>query len=99
MKRFLYGVLALLMLASWPAAAQIAPVSSPTGPVMAGPYVVIDAATGETLLERNSGAPWYPASLTKLMTIYLTFEQLKAGYLSLSTPVPFSQHAASMPQT
>jgi D-alanyl-D-alanine carboxypeptidase len=99
MKRLLLSVLALLALASLPAAAQVAPVPSPTGPVMAGPYIVIDAGTGETLLERNSGASWYPASLTKLMTIYLTFEQLKAGHLSLATPVPFSQHAASMPET
>lgn len=87
------------LLAGLPAAAQIAPVNSPTGPVMAGPYIVVDAASGETLLENNSGAPWYPASLTKLMTIYLTFEQLKAGYIALETPVPFSPHAASMPQT
>ena len=95
----LLSVVWALVLVSLPAAAQIAPVSSPTGPVMAGPYVIVDAATGETLLERNSGTPWYPASLTKLMTIYLTFEQLKAGYLSLSSPVPFSAHAASMPET
>jgi D-alanyl-D-alanine carboxypeptidase len=92
-------ILLALILARLPAAAQIAPVSSPTGPVMAGPYVIVDAATGETLLERNSGAPWYPASLAKLMTIYLTFEQLKAGYLSLASPVTFTAHAASMPPT
>ena len=96
--RLWLGVL-LGLLACLPAAAQFAPVNSPTGPVMAGPYVIVDAATGETLLESNSGAPWFPASLTKLMTIYLTFEQLKAGYLSLSSPVTFSAHAASMPQT
>src|SRR5689334_5716459 len=92
--RLWLGVL-LSILASLPAAAQIAPVNSPTGPVMAGPYLVIDAASGETLMERNAGAPWYPASLTKLMTLYLTFEQLKAGHLTLASPVPFSQHAAA----
>ncbi|MFI5000499.1 MAG: D-alanyl-D-alanine carboxypeptidase family protein [Reyranellales bacterium] len=97
--RLLFSILAFLGLAGFPAAGQISPVSTPTGPVMAGPYIVVDAATGETLLERNSGSPWYPASLTKLMTIYLTFEQLKAGHLTLSSPVPFSQHAASMPPT
>ena len=82
-----------------PAAAQIAPVSSPTGPVMAGPYAIIDAATGETLLEQNAGAAWYPASLTKLMTIYLTFEQLKGGRLTLASPVPFSPYASAMPES
>ena len=76
-----------------PAAAQIAPVSSPTGPVSAGPYLIVDAATGETLLERNAGALWHPASLTKLMTIYLVFEELKAGRLQLDTPIAFSKQA------
>ena len=95
MKRLLLCVLGLLGLSALPAAAQIAAVTSPTGPVMAGPYLVVDAASGEALLERNAGAPWYPASLTKLMTLYLTFEQLKAGHLNLASPVPFSQHAAA----
>jgi D-alanyl-D-alanine carboxypeptidase len=99
MNRLSLWIVGLLALAAPPAAAQIAAVTSPTGPVMAGPYIVVDAASGETLLERNAGASWYPASLTKLMTIYLTFEALKDGRLQLTTPVPFSQHAASMPQT
>ena len=72
-----------------PAGAQLAPVPSPSGPVVAGPYLVVDAATGETLLQRDPGAAWYPASLTKLMTLYLVFEELKAGRLTLATPVPF----------
>jgi D-alanyl-D-alanine carboxypeptidase len=80
-----------------PAAAQLAAVRSPSGPVVSGPYLVVDAATGETLLQRDPGAAWYPASLTKLMTLYLVFEDLKAGRLTLATPVPFSRHAASMP--
>src|SRR5262245_16431761 len=80
--------------AAW---AQIAPVSSPSGPVQAGPYVVVDAATGETLAERSAGAFWYPASLTKLMTIYLIFDELKAGRFSLATPMIFSEYARSMP--
>ena len=91
-----WAVILALVLASLPAAAQVAPVDTPTGPVMAGPYVIVDAKTGETLLERNSGAAWYPASLTKLMTMYVVFEELKAGRLTLTTPVPFSQHAHSM---
>jgi D-alanyl-D-alanine carboxypeptidase len=93
--RFLLVVLGLLGLA-WPAAAQIAPVASPTGPVMAGPYMVIDATTGETLLQQNVGAGWYPASLTKLMTIYIVFEELKAGRLQLASPVVISQHARNL---
>lgn len=95
--RFLALLLVLLAVSSAPAGAQLAAVPSPSGPVIAGPYLVVDAATGETLLQRDPGAAWYPASLTKLMTLYLTFEDLKAGRLTLTTPVPFSQHAANMP--
>ena len=90
---------AVLALASLPAAAQIAPVASPSGPVEAGPYVVVDATTGETLLERNPGALWYPASLTKLMTMYVVFQELKAGRLSLGSPVTISQHAHDVEYT
>ena len=43
------------------------------------------------------GAYWYPASLTKMMTIYLIFEELKSGRLTLATPLPFSEHARAMP--
>src|SRR5260370_2944725 len=93
MKRLLLCVFGLLALAALPAAAQIAPVSSPTGLVMAGPYIVIDAATGETLVQRDPGALWYPASLTKIMTTYLVFEELKAGRLQLEAPVTMSKTA------
>jgi D-alanyl-D-alanine carboxypeptidase len=97
--RLLLCILGFVSLAAGPSRAQIAAVASPSGPVQAGPYVVVDAATGETLLERSAGAYWYPASLTKMMTIYIVFEELKAGRLTLSTPVPFSAYARSMPQT
>ena len=53
--RLLLCILGLIGLAAAPARAQIAAVASPSGPVQAGPYVVVDAATGETLLERNAG--------------------------------------------
>jgi D-alanyl-D-alanine carboxypeptidase len=44
--RLLLCILGLLGLSALPSRAQIAPVSSPSGPVQAGPYVVIDPATG-----------------------------------------------------
>ncbi|HTR88002.1 MAG TPA: D-alanyl-D-alanine carboxypeptidase family protein [Reyranella sp.] len=93
------AALGLLLLAATPAAAQFSTITTPTGSIVAGPYVIIDAATGETLLQNNAGAAWYPASLTKLMTIYLTFEQLKAGRLTLASRVVFSAHAAGMPES
>jgi D-alanyl-D-alanine carboxypeptidase len=95
--RLLLCILGLIGLSAVPSRAQIAAVASPSGPVQAGPYVVIDAVTGETLLERSAGASWYPASLTKMMTIYIIFEELKAGRITLATPLPFSEHARSMP--
>jgi D-alanyl-D-alanine carboxypeptidase len=95
--RFLLCLLGLLGLSLSPARAQIAAVASPSGPVQAGPYVVVDAATGETLLERNAGVFWYPASLTKMMTMYIVFEELKAGRLTLAGSVPFSEYARSQP--
>ena len=94
--RLLLWILALIGLAA-PAAAQIAVVSSPSGPVPAGPYVVVDATTGETLLDRNAGAFWHPASLTKMMTIYIVFEELKSGRLTLATPMSLSEVARAKP--
>jgi D-alanyl-D-alanine carboxypeptidase len=61
--------------------------------------IVIDAKTGKTLYQSNADALRYPASLTKMMTLYLTFEAMRAGRISKSTPVPFSAEAASQPPT
>lgn len=94
--RFLLCIMTLIGLAA-PAPAQIAAVASPSGPVQAGPYVVVDVATGEALLERNAGAFWHPASLTKMMTIYIVFEELKAGRLTLASPVTLSEVARAKP--
>ncbi|MGD9881527.1 MAG: D-alanyl-D-alanine carboxypeptidase family protein [Reyranella sp.] len=96
-QRLLLCLLGLIGLSLAPARAQIAAVASPSGPVQAGPYVVVDAESGETLLERNAGAFWYPASLTKMMTMYIVFEELRAGRLTLASAVPFSEHARSQP--
>ena len=95
--RLLLCILGLFALSLAPARAQIAPVASPSGPVPAGPYVVVDVATGEALLDRSAGTLWYPASLTKMMTIYLVFEELKAGRLTLATTLPFSENARNKP--
>src|SRR3954465_10848837 len=91
--RFPLGLALLLTVLGLPAGAQIGPVNSPTGPVMAGPYLVVDAATGEALAQRDAGASWYPASLTKLMTMYVVFEELKAGRLKTGDPVTMSKNA------
>jgi D-alanyl-D-alanine carboxypeptidase len=61
----------------------------------AGPAVVFDAATGEVLAHDRAGEPWYPASLTKLMTAYLVFKKLRAGTLKLDQKITVSALAAS----
>ena len=58
---------------------------------------VIDAKSGRVLYSRNADAHRYPASLTKMMTLYLVFEDLKRGKISLKTRVKMSRHAASQP--
>jgi D-alanyl-D-alanine carboxypeptidase len=61
--------------------------------------IVIDASTGKTLYEANSTAPRYPASLTKMMTLYLLFEALDQGRVSKTTQIPVSDNAARQPPT
>jgi D-alanyl-D-alanine carboxypeptidase len=56
--------------------------------------VVVDANTGETLHDVNSDGLRHPASLTKMMTLYLLFERLEAGKLKLNTPLEVSANAA-----
>lgn len=61
--------------------------------------IVIDAKTGKVLYSEDADALRYPASLTKMMTLYLTFEALEAGKIRLNTRVPFSKNAAKEPPT
>jgi len=61
--------------------------------------VVVDAASGEVLYSRNPDSPRYPASITKIMTLYLTFEALQAGRLSLSDTLVITPQAAAMAPT
>jgi D-alanyl-D-alanine carboxypeptidase len=61
--------------------------------------IVLDADTGRVLSEDNADALTYPASLAKLMTLYLTFEDLNAGRLRLDQYLPVSEEAASHPAT
>ncbi|MGE3247384.1 MAG: serine hydrolase [Beijerinckiaceae bacterium] len=61
------------------------------------PYasIVIDANSGRVLQASNPDAPRFPASITKVMTLYMLFEQLEAGRMNLRTPIQFSHHASS----
>jgi D-alanyl-D-alanine carboxypeptidase len=61
--------------------------------------VVIDDNSGQVLHEVNADEPRHPASLTKIMTLYLLFERLDAGALKLDTLLPVSATAALEPPT
>ena len=58
---------------------------------------VIDANTGKVLYAENADARRYPASLTKMMTLYMVFERLASGQISTSTRIPVSANAAAEP--
>ena len=61
--------------------------------------IVIDANTGKVLFSDNPDAPRHPASLTKMMTLYMLFEAMEAGRVNRASAVPISKHAASMAPT
>jgi D-alanyl-D-alanine carboxypeptidase len=63
----------------------------------ATPELVVDVDSGETLFERDATAPWFPASLTKLMTAYVALQAVRDGRLTLDTPLTMSARAANMP--
>jgi D-alanyl-D-alanine carboxypeptidase len=62
----------------------------------APPYaaMVVDAKTGRVLHAQNEDAPRHPASVTKVMTLYLLFEQLEKGRIALDTPLQVSANAS-----
>jgi len=70
-------------------------------PTQAAPYadIVVDANSGAVLHATNPDARRHPASLTKIMTLYLLFEQLDAGKLKLNSPLKVSAEAAGQTPT
>lgn len=66
-------------------------------PAWAGKYasIVIDAGSGKVLHAANPDVRSYPASLTKVMTLFLLFDELESGRMHLDTPLPVSAHAAA----
>ncbi len=78
-------------------AAVAASVSTAAAPAVVRPVsaILIDAEDGRVLYARDANLVRRPASLTKMMTLFLAFDALDAGKLSLSDRVPVSRHAAS----
>jgi D-alanyl-D-alanine carboxypeptidase len=67
------------------------------GGAQATPYLVVDADSDQVLMQNEATAPWYPASLTKLMTVYVALDAVRNGKLTLETPLVMSARAARMP--
>ncbi|WP_019218495.1 D-alanyl-D-alanine carboxypeptidase [Bartonella florencae] len=61
--------------------------------------IVIDANTGKTLFQANATLKRYPASLTKMMTLYMLFESMHMRRVTPNTPIPISYYAATRPPT
>ncbi|MCC2108031.1 MAG: D-alanyl-D-alanine carboxypeptidase, partial [Hyphomicrobiales bacterium] len=64
-------------------------------PAAANPAIVIDAASGETLFQQDATRPWYPASLTKLMTVFVALKAVREGRITLDTPLRVSARATT----
>lgn len=71
-------------------------VAVPASPTEAGKdaALIIDGTTGKILYARNHLEERHPASLTKMMTLYLLFDAMKRGQVTLNTTIPISAHAA-----
>ena len=61
--------------------------------------IVIDAKTGKVLYESSADAARYPASVTKVMTLYILFQELQAGNITLKTKFSVSKYAAAASPT
>ena len=79
--------------ASAPRRAVVRMPASPTDPGKDA-ALIVDGATGKVLYARNETAERHPASLTKMMTLYLLFDALKAGKVTMQTQLPVSWHAS-----
>jgi D-alanyl-D-alanine carboxypeptidase len=77
-------------------AARHGRVASTSAPTEAGKdaALIIDGTTGKILYARNHLEERHPASLTKMMTLYLLFDAMKRGQVTLNTIIPISAHAA-----
>ena len=98
-----FGLALLLMLAALSAPASDALAkkkksSAPRAPSIAA-AIVVDMNAGSILHAQAADTPRYPASLTKIMTLYVLFGYLKAGKLSFDTDLMVTQHAASQAPT
>jgi D-alanyl-D-alanine carboxypeptidase len=67
------------------------------GPALANPVVLFDLNNGKILQHQDAFKRWYPASLSKLMTAYVTFRAIAAGEVQLDSPIKVTKHSAAEP--
>ncbi|NBB52070.1 serine hydrolase [Rhizobium sp. CRIBSB] len=95
-RRALVALMAVTLLAVAPTPGYAPPVAQ-SGDNARYAAIVVDAETGEVLFARHADSRRYPASITKVMTLYLTFEALQAGRIKLDDVLTVSARAASQP--
>ncbi|MFS8049277.1 serine hydrolase [Rhizobium sp. BR 314] len=88
MKRLLMALSAAVLL-----------VSTPVASFAGSAYFIMDAKTGQVLASSNADNLNHPASLTKMMTLYMTFEAIHRGKFNWNTRIPVSSAAAAKPPT
>ena len=71
-----------------------APFALHAGTAAAAPELVIDASTGRVIHAQEATDPWFPASITKLMTSYVALREVRNGRLTMDTPLIVSARAA-----
>lgn len=86
MKRFPLAIVAGLFVCA----------SNILSPANATPALIVDAASGEVLYQEEATKPWFPASTTKLMTVYVALKAVRDGRITLDTPMVVSNRAARM---
>src|ERR1043165_7715449 len=70
-----------------------------TGRASAEAQLLIDAATGKVLHAENATYPWYPASVTKLMTTYTTLKAIRDGKVTIDSLITMTPEAAAQRPT
>ncbi|WP_438618087.1 D-alanyl-D-alanine carboxypeptidase family protein [Oryzifoliimicrobium ureilyticus] len=83
-----------------PLAAAIAAITftfATAAQAFASPFILVDVQTGRVLDHQDAFHKWYPASLTKLLTIYTAFDAVRSGKITLETPITMSKRATSQP--
>ncbi len=97
-KKFLAAALsaAMWIMAASPVSAEPAVTTNSAVTVSAPSVILMESSTGQVIYEQNSTEKRSPASVTKIMTLLLTFEAIDSGKASLSDQVIVSEHASSM---